>query len=175
MRVCARLVLVSLVMTAGLSLAACDSIDRLTDTMYGMFDTKRRLPGERKPVFPEGVPGVTQGVPPEYLPARQQPGEEASEPPAQQSEPSAESKTANTPPEKKARPARKPRPRTADVPKKQVKSVKPATAAPAKPSQAPWPQQQQTQSQAAWPQPAQRQTSPTAPWPAAPPPGTFSR
>ena len=73
MRVCARLVLVSLVMTVGFSLAACDSIDRMTDTMHGMFDTKKRLPGERKPVFPEGVPGVTQGVPPEYLPASKQP------------------------------------------------------------------------------------------------------
>jgi hypothetical protein len=194
MRVCARLALVSLVVTAGFGLAACDSIDRMSDTMYGLFDTKRRLPGERKPVFPEGVPGVTQGVPPEYLPASKQPEEETNEPAVQQRESSAERKTADTPPEKKAQPARKPRPRTADVPKKQVESAKPAKAAPAKPapakpaqsqapwpqqqqtqSQAPWPQQQQTRSQAAWPQPAQNQNSPTAPWPAAPPPGTFSR
>ena len=77
----------------GLSLAACDSIDRLTDTMHGMFDTKKRLPGDRRPVFPEGVPGVTQGVPSEYLPASKQPGEEASEPAAQQGESSAESKS----------------------------------------------------------------------------------
>ncbi len=30
-----------------------------------MFDNKKKLPGERKPVFPEGVPGVTQGIPAE--------------------------------------------------------------------------------------------------------------
>src|SRR6516164_1144470 len=27
------------------------------------LDTKKKLPGERKPVFPEGVPGLEQGVP----------------------------------------------------------------------------------------------------------------
>jgi hypothetical protein len=27
------------------------------------MDTKKKLPGERKPVFPEGVPGLEQGVP----------------------------------------------------------------------------------------------------------------
>jgi hypothetical protein len=29
------------------------------------LDTKKKLPGDRKPVFPEGVPGVEQGVPKE--------------------------------------------------------------------------------------------------------------
>ena len=47
MRVCARLVFVSLAMSAGFSLAACDSVDRFTDTMTGLFDTKKRLPGDR--------------------------------------------------------------------------------------------------------------------------------
>ncbi len=28
-----------------------------------IFDTKKKLPGERKPVFPDGVPGLEQGVP----------------------------------------------------------------------------------------------------------------
>src|ERR1700724_2162823 len=27
------------------------------------LDTKKKLPGERKPVFPDGVPGLEQGVP----------------------------------------------------------------------------------------------------------------
>src|SRR3954471_3064903 len=27
------------------------------------LDTKKKLPGERKPVFPQGVPGLEQGVP----------------------------------------------------------------------------------------------------------------
>lgn len=177
MRVCARLVLVSLALSAGFSLAACDSIDRITDTMQGMFDTKKRLPGERKAVFPEGVPGVTQGVPQEYLPASKQP-EEAVDPAAQEGQSPADTKSAETPGEKK--PARKPRPRAADAPKKQVEQEKPATAETTKPAQAqaPWPQSQQTQSQsqAAWPQQQQQKPgSATAPWPDAPPAGTFSR
>src|ERR1700761_6664335 len=37
------------------------------------LDTKKKLPGERKPVFPEGVPGLEQGVPKDlYKGARQQ-------------------------------------------------------------------------------------------------------
>ncbi|RYE54821.1 MAG: hypothetical protein EOP18_06880 [Rhizobiaceae bacterium] len=35
--------------------------------MLDFLDTKKRAPGERKPVFPEGVPGVTQGVPKEMI------------------------------------------------------------------------------------------------------------
>ena len=31
--------------------------------MLDFLDTKKKLPGERKPVFPEGVPGLEQGVP----------------------------------------------------------------------------------------------------------------
>lgn len=33
--------------------------------MLDWLDTKKKLPGERKPVFPEGVPGMDQGVPKE--------------------------------------------------------------------------------------------------------------
>jgi hypothetical protein len=161
MRACARLVLVSLAMSATLGLAGCDSIDRLTDTMTGLFDTKKKLPGERKAVFPEGVPGVTQGVPSEYLPAKKAPGEETSESAAQDGESPAGKKAAETPSEKKDRPARKPqRPQTAEAPKK------PTTPAPAEP----------VQPQAGEPPSAPAQASPSQlPWPAAPPPGTFSR
>jgi hypothetical protein len=33
--------------------------------MLDWLDTKKKLPGERKPVFPEGVPGLESGVPKE--------------------------------------------------------------------------------------------------------------
>src|SRR5262249_62426041 len=37
------------------------------------MDTKKKLPGDRKPVFPEGVPGLEQGVPKDlYKGSRQQ-------------------------------------------------------------------------------------------------------
>jgi hypothetical protein len=35
--------------------------------LLDFLDTKKRAPGERKPVFPEGVPGVNQGVPKEMV------------------------------------------------------------------------------------------------------------
>ena len=31
--------------------------------LLDFLDTKKKLPGERKAVFPEGVPGLEQGVP----------------------------------------------------------------------------------------------------------------
>jgi hypothetical protein len=42
--------------------------------LLDIFDTKKKLPGDRKPVFPDGVPGLEQGVPKElYKGAAQQP------------------------------------------------------------------------------------------------------
>ena len=33
--------------------------------LLDFLDTKKKLPGDRKPVFPDGVPGLEQGVPKE--------------------------------------------------------------------------------------------------------------
>src|SRR5690349_12106477 len=40
-----------------------------------MFDTKKKLKGERAPVFPEGVPGATSGVPADLVKGYQPPAE----------------------------------------------------------------------------------------------------
>lgn len=40
--------------------------------LLDFLDTKKKAPGERKPVFPEGVPGITQGVPPELMKGAQE-------------------------------------------------------------------------------------------------------
>ena len=41
--------------------------------LLDFLDTKKKLPGERKPVFPDGVPGLEQGVPKElYKGSRQE-------------------------------------------------------------------------------------------------------
>src|SRR3954463_6697438 len=41
--------------------------------LLDFLDTKKKLPGERKPAFPEGVPGLEQGVPKElYKGSRQE-------------------------------------------------------------------------------------------------------
>ncbi|MDP2410723.1 MAG: hypothetical protein Q8M26_10615, partial [Pseudolabrys sp.] len=72
----------SVAMLAGLVmltpvLSGCESLDLDKLDVFGLSE-KRKLPGERKPVFPEGVPGVTQGIPPEYIKGNQ-PQTEAAE------------------------------------------------------------------------------------------------
>src|SRR6516162_5062028 len=42
-----------------------------------VFDSKKKLKGERTPVFPEGVPGASTGVPPELVKGYQAPPEPA--------------------------------------------------------------------------------------------------
>jgi len=49
-----------LLVSFGGALAGCESMEN-----FQFWDTKTKLAGERKPVFPEGVPGVTQGIPPD--------------------------------------------------------------------------------------------------------------
>ena len=58
-----------------------------TDLLDGVFaEQKKPLPGDRKPLFPEGTPGVQQGVPPDlvkgYQPPPEQPPPEEDQPPA---------------------------------------------------------------------------------------------
>src|SRR5436305_15192464 len=68
-----RAILPLAAMTLALGLAGCGGgagggIGDMVDTVTGLIpDTKKPLPGERKAVFPEGVPGVAQGVPPELV------------------------------------------------------------------------------------------------------------
>src|SRR5690349_14257699 len=59
--------------------------------MLDFLDTKKKLPGDRKPVFPEGVPGLEQGVPKEmYKGAQQQPVDPAAQAAAQPAAPAME-------------------------------------------------------------------------------------
>src|ERR1700733_754009 len=69
MRGHARLTLAALVIVVGPLISACDSLENLTN----MFDTKKPLAGDRKPVFPEGVPGATKGVPPDLYKGYREP------------------------------------------------------------------------------------------------------
>lgn len=76
--------------------------------MLDFLDTKKRAPGERKPVFPEGVPGVTQGVPKEMIRGSQESMAAAAPPPvveaAPEPPPQAARSRSNT--KRTARPAR---------------------------------------------------------------------
>jgi hypothetical protein len=87
MRAVRGVVLALLVLPVGGMLAGCDSLDT-----FQIFDSKKKLPGERVPVFPNGVPGVTQGIPPELMKGYQEqpspdPAAAAAQAPAEKNEP----------------------------------------------------------------------------------------
>src|ERR1019366_4376478 len=153
-------------------LAGCEDFDMDKFDFLHLND-KKKLPGERKDLFPQGVPGVSQGIPPEYMKGNQPQPETAQAPAAEPAGAAAatpDDKTAAIEPaaEPKAKPKRKPKPRTATRPPTQI-TVQPA-------AQDQGSGQQQT---APWPgttpqQPASGQSTSTDPWPSAPAPGTFS-
>src|SRR3978361_2384874 len=59
-----RLIAAALLISLSSALAGCGSMNGFDPTdLLDFLDTKKKLPGERKPVFPEGVPGLEQGVP----------------------------------------------------------------------------------------------------------------
>ena len=166
MRTIHRVVLLTGLAAFILALTACSSGFDPDKLDFLGLNEKKKLPGERKEVFPGGVPGVSQGIPPEYVKGNQPTADSAATPAAEP-----DKKTAAVEPESKP----KPKPKRPPKPPTQI------TVQPAQQQQqpAPWPQQnqqpapQQQQSQAPWP--AQGQSNATEPWPSSPQPGTFSR
>ncbi len=73
MRRLQRLIAATVLVALSSALAGCGSMGNFDPSdLLDFLDTKKKLPGERKPVFPEGVPGLEQGVPKElYKGARQ--------------------------------------------------------------------------------------------------------
>jgi hypothetical protein len=65
MRRSQRLIAASVLIALSGALAGCSTSFTNFDPsdLLDFLDTKKKLPGERKPVFPEGVPGLEQGVP----------------------------------------------------------------------------------------------------------------
>jgi hypothetical protein len=78
-RAITRVMLAASLLATGLALAGCEDTK-----LMEMFDGKKKLPGERKEVFPGGVPGVQQGVPPELMKGYQPPPDERLPEPAAQ-------------------------------------------------------------------------------------------
>ena len=151
------------------TLTACSGFDPDKLDVFGLNE-KKKLPGERREVFPGGVPGVTQGIPPEYLKGNQPPVDAAEAPAGE----AGKEKTAAAEPE----PAPKPKPKVKRTPKPQTASrPTQVTVQPQQQPAAPWPQQNQqpAQQQSPEPWPTQGQTTTAAPWPSSPSPGTFSR
>jgi len=59
-----RLIAATVVIALSSALAGCGSVGSFDPSdLLDFLDTKKKLPGERKPVFPDGVPGLEQGVP----------------------------------------------------------------------------------------------------------------
>jgi len=166
-RRCSMIVLTALCVGFGVSGCANGNFDLDPSTWFP--DGKKKLPGERRELFPEGVPGVTQGVPPELIrgnpanQAAQNPDTEAA--PQEQPAPQAQEKP-------KPRPKKVARPRPAPEPAADAEPApQPARAAP---------RQSQPAQSGAWPAPqAQQQPQQQAPaggaWPAPPAAGTFTR
>ena len=75
MRLRHRSILTAALVALSFALVGCetaDVVDKLTD-LIPFGDNKKPLPGERKEVFPQGVPGVPQGVPSDMIKGNQPP------------------------------------------------------------------------------------------------------
>ena len=68
-----RLIAATVLIALSGALAGCGSMGNFDPSdLLDFMDTKKKLPGDRKPVFPDGVPGLEQGVPKDlYKGARQ--------------------------------------------------------------------------------------------------------
>ena len=68
-----RVTLTVSALSLSLVLAGCETFDPTSILDMEIFNTKKKLPGERQAVFPEGTPGVSQGVPQEMVKGYQPP------------------------------------------------------------------------------------------------------
>ena len=101
-----QILLIASLLASGIMLGGCSTFDPTE-----WFNTKKPLPGDRKAMFPDGVPGVAQGVPPELVEGYREP-----EPPPPQ--------VAEEKPKPKPKP--KPRPQQAAAPQQQQQQAPPA-------------------------------------------------
>jgi hypothetical protein len=143
-----------------------------------MFDSKKKLNGQREAVFPGGVPGTTTGVPADLVKGYQAPPDpsdaDASQPPPQGGGAGPKTAAAVAGATAEAKPKPKPRPKVATAPTQAPaqsgdpiwsQTQQPPQRAPtrinvgAKPAAAPAPSQDQgAASQPNWPSPPQQMT-----------------
>jgi hypothetical protein len=146
----ARLATVVATLSLPLLLADCSSFDP-TDIMDNMFaSSKKPLPGDRKPLFPTGTPGVSQGLPPELVKGYQPP------PPID----ATQDAQAAVPEKPKPKPKPQPKPKVVAAPPANQSTQPTAMSAPAstRPAGAsPWPDppatRQSTNGGTVWPDP----------------------
>ncbi|MEP6839707.1 MAG: hypothetical protein ABJA75_16740 [Bradyrhizobium sp.] len=175
-----RLIAATVLVALSGALAGCGSMGNFDPSdLLDFLDTKKKLPGERKAVFPEGVPGLEQGVPKDLYkgsrqvdepnpqvavaPAAPPPDDPKSrrgakskgKPAAAVAAPAAEPADPDAAPEEEATPAAPPAPKPKPIVRK--RTTAPPADAPAARSAAPSTQQS------------------AAPFPAPVPSGTFTR
>src|SRR5580700_10186196 len=129
-----------------LALAGCTPGGQFDPTsMFAneMFDTKTKLKGDRQPVFPNGVPGASSGVPQDLVKGYQPPPEQAADTTAPDA---AAQEAAKNKPKPKPKVARAPAQPPAPPPRRI--NIGPGTGqaapgTPAAPQAAPSPQQSQ--------------------------------
>jgi hypothetical protein len=147
-----------------LVLAACTpggQFDPTTIFANDMFDNKKKLQGNREPVFPNGVPGTTSGVPQDLYKGYQPPPDQAADADANGAPPAAAAAEREKPkPKPKPKVAAVPHPHPTRISVGPAGSPPPQGAAPAQsqtnwpapPGAAPAPQAAQP-SQSVWPNP----------------------
>jgi hypothetical protein len=109
-----RLVLAASAVAIALALAACTQGGQFDPTEVlsaDVFGTKKKLQGEREPLFPNGVPGAETGVPRDLVKGYQAPPEQAT---AENADTTAKPPTAAA--EAKPKPKPKPRPKVVHAP-----------------------------------------------------------
>ena len=91
-----QMFMVASVLALALPLANCTDLSKFdpTETLDGLFaEQKKPLPGERKPLFPEGTPGVPQGVPSDLVKGYQPPSEPTDDTQQPEAKPKAKAKS----------------------------------------------------------------------------------
>jgi hypothetical protein len=184
MRRSQRLIASAVLISLSGALAGCSSGLTSWDPsdLLDFLDTKKKLAGDRKPVFPEGVPGLEQGVPKElYKGAQQQPDQPNAQAAAPE-EPKSKSAKSKGKSKQPATASTAPAPDAETAPAEEGG----AAAMPAEPkpkkiarrrTTAPPPDQTAAQPDQPAPsaQPAQPSQQSAAPFPAPMPSGTFTR
>jgi hypothetical protein len=187
---------VGIALAAAAVLAACTKggqFDPTTLLDNDMFDNKKPVTGQREPVFPSGVPGISNGIPADLYKGYQPPPEQAADtgsaatpilPPSEESAAAPPADASKPKPKPKTKVARKPaHPRTTTISIGLNKRPAEATQSETQGAQTAWPapsssQGQAQSSQSVWPSsPAGGGTQQAAQpsqsvWPDPPPTGT---
>jgi hypothetical protein len=183
MRCFQRLIATSVLVALSGAVAGCSGSVSSWDPMdmLDFLDTKKKLPGERKPVFPDGVPGLEQGVPKSLYKGAQQDADQQNA----QAAAAAAAQPAEDPKAKRSAKSKTKQPATANADPAATPEEDTSAAAPPAPkpkkvvrqrTTAPPPDQPADAQPAAQPaQPAQPTQQSAAPFPAPLPGGTFQR